>query len=114
LINRGDVWMIDLGGRIGLRPVVILSRQNVLKHLNKIIVAEITTQGKGYPTKVFINQKANLPKPSFVQADNIHTLPKNRLEKCLGTLDPVTMQEVSQKLIMAMELESCLYRLSDK
>jgi len=63
---------------------------------------------------VFINQKANLPKPSFVQTENIHTIPKNRLEKCLGTLDPVTMQEVSQKLIMAMELESCLYRLSDK
>jgi len=109
-MNRGDIWMIDLGVRIGLRPVVILSRQNVLKHLNKIIVAEITTQGKGYPTEVFINQKANLPKPSFVQTDNIHTIPKNRLEKYLGTLDSVTMKEVSQKVIMAMELESCLYQ----
>jgi len=50
-MNRGDIWMIDLGGRIGLSPVVILSRQNVLKHLNNIIVAEITTQGKGYPPR---------------------------------------------------------------
>ncbi|MBW2608275.1 MAG: type II toxin-antitoxin system PemK/MazF family toxin, partial [Deltaproteobacteria bacterium] len=42
------------------------------------------------------------------QADNIHTIPKNRLEKYLGSLEPVTMNEVSQKVIMAMELESCL------
>ena len=110
MINRGDIWMIDLGGRIGLHPVFILSRQNVLKHLNKIIVAEIITQGKGYPTEVFINQKANLPKPSFIQTDNIHTIQKNRLKKCLGTLDSVTMKEVSQKIIMAMELESRLYQ----
>ena len=110
MINRGDIWMIDLGGRIDLHPVFILSRQNVLKHLNKIIVAEIITQGKGYPTEVFINQKANLPKPSFIQTDNIHTIQKNRLEKCLGTLDSVTMKEVSQKIIMAMELESRLYQ----
>lgn len=105
-MNRGDIWTIDLGGKIGTRPVVILTRQNVLKYLNKVTVAEITTKGKGYPTEVFIEQKANLPKLSFVQADNIHTVPKRRLVKYLGTLDPDTMQAVSQKVVMALELEN--------
>ena len=107
-MNRGDVWLIDLGGRIGTRPVLILTRQNVLKYLNKVIIAEITTQGKGYPTEIFINQKANLPKPSFVQADNLHTVPKNRLKKFLGALNPETMLEVSQKVVLALELENAL------
>ena len=107
-MNRGDVWLINLGGRIGTRPVVILTRQNVLKYLNKVTVAEITSKGKGYPTEIFIDQKANLSKPSFVQADNLHTVPKNRLERYLGSLDPNTMREVSRKLILALELESCL------
>jgi mRNA interferase MazF len=107
-MNRGDIWTIDLGGKIGTRPVVILTRQNVLKYLNKVTVAEITTKGKGYPTEVFIEQKANLPKLSFVQADNIHTVPKRRLVKYLGTLDPDTMQAVSQKVVMALELENCI------
>ena len=80
-MNRGDIWIIKLGGRVGTRPVVVLTRQNVLAYLNKVVVAEITTKGKGFPTEVFINQKANLPKPSFVQTDNIHTVPKKRLEK---------------------------------
>jgi len=107
-MNRGDIWLIDLGGRIGIRPVVVLSRQNVLEYLNKVTVAEVTTKGKGYPTEVFIDQKANLPKPSFVQADNLHTVPKASLEKRLGTLDPDTMLEVSQKIVLALELEACL------
>lgn len=108
-MNRGDVWMINLGGRMGTRPVVVLTRQNVLEYLNKVTVAEITTKGKGYPTEVFVNQKANLPKPSFVQADNIHTVAIKRLEKYVGTLDPETMLEISRKVVLALELESCLY-----
>ncbi len=107
-MNRGDIWLINLGGKAGERPAVILTRQNVLPYLNKITVAEVTTSGKGYPTEVFIGQKANLPKPSFIQTDNIHTVPKDRFMKYIGTLDSITIREVSKKIIMALELENCL------
>jgi mRNA-degrading endonuclease toxin of MazEF toxin-antitoxin module len=105
MMNRGDIWMIDFGGKIGMRPVVILTRQNVLPYLNKVSVAEITSKGKGYPTEVFIGQKANLPKPSFVQTDNIHTIPKDKLAKYIGTLDEMTMRDISKKVIIALGLE---------
>ena len=107
-MNRGDIWLIDLGGKTGMRPAVILTRQKVLEYLNKVSVAEVTTKGKGYPTEVFIGQKANLQKPSFIQTDNIHTVPKHRLVKYLGTLEPVTMKEVSRKVALALELERSL------
>ena len=107
-MNRGDVWIIDLGGQVGTRPVLILTRQNVIKYLNKLIVAEITTKGKGYPTEIVIDQMGNLPKPSFVQADNLHTVPKDRLKKLVGTLDSHTMMTVSQKVVLALELEDVL------
>ena len=108
-MNRGDVWLIDLGRRIGRRPVVVLTRQNVLQYVNKVTVAEITTKGKGFPTEIDIDQKANLPKSSFIQADNVHTVPKQRLDKYVGKLDPETMREVSRKVILALELESFIY-----
>ena len=107
-MNRGDVWQIDLGGRIGKRPVVIVTRQNVIEYLNKVTVVEVTTKGKGYPTEVEIGRKANLPKSSFVQADNVHTVPKHRLKKYLGTLDPATMLVVSRKVVLALGLEKCM------
>jgi mRNA-degrading endonuclease toxin of MazEF toxin-antitoxin module len=107
-MNRGDVWTIDLGGRAGKRPAVIITRQNVLEYIQKVTVAEITTRGKGYPTEVFIDQKANLPKPSFVRADSLHTVEKSALQKYVGTLDSDTMKLISRKTVFALELESCL------
>ena len=77
-MNRGDVWMLDLGGRAGRRPALILTRQTVIPHVNKLTVAEITSVGKGYPTEVSIGHEANLPKESYVQLDNIHTVSKAR------------------------------------
>ena len=38
-MNRGDVWMLDLGGRAGRRPALILTRQAVIPYVNKLTVA---------------------------------------------------------------------------
>lgn len=111
-VNRGDIWYIDLGGRAGKRPVLVLTRQGVIDYLNKVTVVEITARGKGYPTEVFIDSAGNLPSPSFVQADNIHTVPKNKLIKYAGTLDRELLKEVSLKIILALGLEDaaeCFY-----
>ena len=62
----------------------------VLKYLNEVIIAEITTQGKGYPTEIFINQKANLSKPSFVRVSVMRFL-KNRPDIYSGL--PVTRRD---------------------
>ncbi len=106
-MNRGDVWQLDLGGRAGRRPALILTRQGVIPYLNKVTVAEITSIGKGYPTEVAIGQKANLARESYVQLDNLQTVSKARLLKYLGALDQATMRTVGRKLILALGLEDC-------
>ena len=107
-MNRGDVWQLDLGGRAGRRPAVILTRQAIIAHLNKVTVAEVTSTAKGYPTEVAIGQQANLSKPSFVELDNIHTVAKERFMKYLGALDRATMRDVSRRLVLALGLEDAL------
>ena len=107
-MNRGDVWQLDFGGRAGRRPALIVTRQAVIPHLNKLTVAEITSVGKGYPTEVSIGQKANPPKASYVQLDNIQTVAKARFVKYLGTLDPATMRIIGRTLVLALGLEDSL------
>ncbi len=107
-MNRGDVWQLDLGGRAGRRPALVLTRQGVVAHLNKVTVAEVTSVGKGYPTQVPIGRMANLPKESYVQLDNIQTVPKERFVKYLGSLDATTMHVVGRTLILALGLEDAL------
>ena len=104
-MKRGDIWWADLGGRAGKRPVVILTRSNVIPHRNKVTVAEITTQGKGYRTEADIDQQANLPQHSFVQLDNLQTIPITRIERYIGTLDDDTMKVIGQKVVLALDLE---------
>ena len=106
-MNRGDVWEIDLGTPAGKRLALILTRQGVIPHLNKLTVAEITTSGKGYPTEVPVGQKGNLRKESFVQLDNIQTVSKGRFVKYVGALDRETMRAVGRKIILALGLEDC-------
>jgi mRNA interferase MazF len=107
-MNRGDVWQLDLGGHSGKRPALILTRQAVVHHLNKLTVAEITSVGKGYPTEVKLGQRANLPRESYVQLDNIQTVPKDRFVRYLGSLDATTMRTVGRTLILALGLEECV------
>lgn len=107
-MNRGDIWQIDLGGRSGRRPALILTRQAVIQFLNKLTVAEVTTKGKGYPTEVAIGQQANLPRTSYVHLDNIQTVSKERFVKYIGGLDPLTMRKVGRKAVLALGLEDCL------
>ena len=107
-MNRGDVWQVELGGRAGRRPAVIITRQAVIPYLNKVTVAEITSTGKGYPTEVAIGQKANLPRESYVQLDNIQTVPKDRCARYVGALDAATMRTLGRKLILALGLEDAL------
>ena len=105
-MKRGDVWEADIGGRVGKRPVLVLTRSNVIPYLSKVVVAEITTQGKGYPTQVAIEQHANLRKPSFVSCDSLHTLPKERLRRYLGELPGNLLAHINQAIIFALELET--------
>jgi len=107
-VNRGDVWQLDLGGRAGRRPAVILTRQGVIAHVSKLTVAEITSVGKGYPTEVSIGQKANLPKDSYVQLDNVQTVAKDRFVKYVGSLDAATMRTIGRTLILALGLEDAV------
>lgn len=109
-MNRGDVWQLDLGGRAGRRPALILTRQGVIAHLHKLTVAEITSVGKGYPTEVALGAKANLPKHSYVQLDNLQTVPKDRFVKYLGSLDAETMRAVGRTVILALGLEDAVER----
>ena len=87
---------------------MIVTRQAVISHLNKVTVAEITSAGKGYPTEVAIGQKTNLPKDSYVQLDNIQTVSKDRFVKYVGALDAAAMKAIGRKLVLALGLEDCV------
>ncbi len=103
-VRRGDVWEVDLGGKAGTRPVLVLTRSGVIPHLTKLVVAEITTQNKGYPTQIAIGTAANLKKTSFVSAEALHSMPRERFKRFLGELPVQLLDRVSDAMTFALDL----------
>ena len=94
--NRFDVYLTNLDPTVGseiqkTRPCLIVSPDEMNKHIRTIIVAPMTTAGKDYPTRVSCTFKK---KKGQVVLDQIRTIDKTRLVKKLGTIDPETQLKV--------------------
>jgi mRNA interferase MazF len=96
VINRFDVYLINLDPTEGseikkTRPCLIISPNEMNRHIRTVIVAPMTTAGKDYPTRVPCTFKKKMGQ---IVLDQIRTIDKKRLIKKLGMIDPGTQSEV--------------------
>ena len=96
VVNRFDVYLINLDPAVGseiqkARPCLIISPDEMNRHIRTVIVAPMTTAGKGYPTRVLCKFEK---KKGQIVLDQIRTIDKTRLIKKLGAIDPETQLEV--------------------
>ena len=98
--RRGDVYLVGLDPTAGseirkTRPCLILSPDEINRHLRTMIVAPMTTGGRAYPWRVPCRfQKRS----GFVAVDQIRAVDTERLKKRLGRLSPATVTEALQAL----------------
>jgi mRNA interferase MazF len=100
VVNRFDVYLANLDPTVGseikkVRPCVIISPDEMNRHIRTVIVAPMTTAGKEYPTRIFCTFKK---KKGQIVIDQIRTIDKSRLIKKLGTIDSSTQLEVVEVL----------------
>ena len=96
VVTRFDVYLINLDPTIGSeiqkpRPCVIISPDEMNRHIRTVIVAPMTSAGKDYPTRVSCKFKK---KQGQIILDQIRTMDKSRLIKKLGTIDSKDQLEV--------------------
>jgi mRNA-degrading endonuclease toxin of MazEF toxin-antitoxin module len=92
-VNRGDIWLAQVGRKP--RPVVILTRTEVIDVRSRITVAEITTNARGLTVEVAIDHDAvGLAQPSVINCDGLHTVAKTTLTTFVGTVDDDTLHNV--------------------
>ncbi len=86
-MNRFEVWLVNLDPTIGseiqkTRPAVIVSPDELNKHLGTVIVIPLTT-GKTYPFRVATKVAGE---SGVAAVDQIRTVDKQRLVKKVGTI----------------------------
>lgn len=84
-MNRFEVWLVNLDPTIGseiqkTRPAVIVSPDELNRHLRTVIVVPLTT-GKTYPFRVATKVAG---KPGVAAVDQVRTVDKQRLVKKVG------------------------------
>jgi mRNA interferase MazF len=96
VINRFEVYLISLDPTIGseiqkTRPCLVLSPDELNRHIRTLIVAPMTTKGQPYPTRVSCRFQG---KDGQIVLDQIRTVNRARLIKKLGRLDSRTAARV--------------------
>jgi mRNA interferase MazF len=89
-IKRFEVYLVGLDPTVGsemkkTRPCLVVSPDEMNRHIRTVIVAPMTTKGHPYPTRVACRFRG---KAGQVVLDQIRTVDVARLVRKLGRLDP--------------------------
>jgi mRNA interferase MazF len=98
--RRFDVHLVSLdpapGGEIQkTRPCVIVSPDEMNRHIRTVIIAPMTTKGRSYPTRVSCQFQG---KRGEIVLDQLRTVDKVRLVKRLGRISDATQAAVLSAL----------------
>jgi mRNA interferase MazF len=88
-VNRFDIFLVNLDPTIGseikkTRPCLIISPDEMNRHIRTIVIAPVTTKRRPYPTRVTCRFKG---RSGQIVLDQIRTIDKERLVKKLGRID---------------------------
>jgi len=96
VVKRFDVYLVNLDPTIGseiqkTRPCLIVSPDEMNRHIATVIVAPMTTKGRDYPTRVACRFQG---KDGQVVLDQLRTVDKVRLVRRLGRINRSTQEGV--------------------
>ena len=90
---RGEVWLAQVGKKE--RPVLVLTRSEVLDVRAMVTVAEITTSMRGLAVEVPIDHMdVGLERESVVNCDGLHTVAQTSLTSLVGAVGDDVMDRV--------------------
>lgn len=95
-MKRGEVWLVALDPTLGseirkTRPALIVSPDEMNAHLRTVIVAPLTSGSSPTPFRIVVNFDGV---SGLVLVDQIRTVPRQRLRRRMGTVEPQILSDV--------------------
>jgi mRNA interferase MazF len=104
-VSRGDIWRYRFKSPDKVRPVLVLSREEVIPLLHTVMVAPITSTLRGAPSEVIVGVEQGLRHTSAVSLDHVQTVERGRLLGYVGRLGNEKMRDVCRALAIAVGCE---------
>ena len=100
-MRRGELWMAEVGRK--RRPVLLLTRSEVLDARSLVTVAEVTTTIRGLAAEVDVDHTGvGLERPSVINCDGLHTVTQASLTGPVGRVGDETMRRVCSAVSYAL------------
>jgi len=96
VVKRFEVHLVNLDPTVGseikkTRPCLVISPDEMNRHIRTVIVAPMTSKGRPYPSRVNCRFEK---RDGQVVLDQIRTVDKTRLIRRLGRIDKRTQDRV--------------------
>ena len=100
-MTRGEIRWYTFRLPDKRRPVLVLTRDEVIDHLNEIIVAPVTRTIRGLRTEVLLTEEDGMPIGCAVNFDHRSLGQRDRFGAVLCTLPEQRWPEVRSALLLA-------------
>ena len=100
-MRRGELWLAEVGRK--KRPVLVMTRSEVIDVRALVTVAEVTTSIRGLGSEVDVDHlQVGLERPSVINCDGIHTVTQKSLNTCIGQVSDDVMRKVCSAVSYAL------------
>lgn len=85
MVAQGELWLMETPNQ-KRRPVLVVSRDEVIPVVNNVVVAPVTSTIRDIPTCISVGAGEGIDHDSVATFDNLAAVPKSVLTKRLGEL----------------------------
>ena len=104
-MNRGEIRWYTFRPPDKRRPVLILTRNDVIDQLNEIIVAPATRTIRGLATEVILSPEDGMPVLCALNFDHVSLAQRDRIGRALCYIPESRWPEVRRALLVACGFE---------
>jgi mRNA interferase MazF len=97
VVAQGELWLMETPND-KRRPVLIVSRNEVIPVLNNVVVAPVTTTIRDIPTCIPVGVEHGIDHDGVATFDNLAAVPKSVLTRHLGQLGVGARRRICEAL----------------
>ena len=97
MVAQTQIWLMETPNQ-KRRPVLIVSRDEVIPFLNNVVVAPVTSTLRDIPTCIRVGPSEGIDHDSVASFDNLAAVPKSVLTTRLGQLGVGGRQQMCDAL----------------
>jgi mRNA interferase MazF len=103
-MKRGEVRWYKFATPDKKRPVLILTRDSILRYLGEVTVAPVTTTVRDIPSEVFLSTHDGMQRDCAINCDHIQTVSKGNIGALITQLSSTQMSTVAKAVGFALNL----------